>query len=360
MYEFFAISRAKVRPDSSNAAILFAAPALVFLYYLIAWFRIGPDPKPGPLQTRYEPPEGLSPAAIRYIASGTTDGRTFAAVIAQLAVRGCLRVEPIIGKYRLSRLMSDRTTESMLAPEEKRCLSLLFEDGPTIELSPAMDERDTAQNGRYVFHIHEELNKQLSGKYFTRHSGTIALGILMTLFFASILAATAKGRDTTGAYMLTFWILFVGLTIGMMIEVAFLSAWKTVVRARRGWIKMFPGTMAVAVFSGIIVFLLKKLAEGVSLSYSVMLVAFLLINLGWAPLLKRKTQLGQQVSDQIAGFRQFLEKVEQDKLNRFGGPGDAPQNLETLLPFAIALEVKEAWGDRLAQAFLATTVFTEQ
>jgi len=339
---------------------MFGAPAIVFLYYLIAWFRIGPDPEPGSLQARYEPPEGLSPAAARYIASGTTDGRTFAAVIAQLATRGCLRAESINGTIKLSQLMSDRATQSALAPEEKRCLGLLFEDGPTIELSPAMDERDTAQNGRYVFHIHEELNKELSGKYFTRNSGTIALGVLMTLFFASILAATAKGRDTTGAYMFTFWILFCGLMIGMMIEVAFLTAWKTVIRAGRGWIKMFPGTVAVAVFLGIIGFLLKKLAEGVSLSYALILVAFLLINLGWAPLLKRKTQLGRQVSDEIAGFRLFLEKVEQDQLNRLGGPPDASQKLDTLIPYAIALEVKEAWGDQLAQAFLATTVFTEQ
>jgi hypothetical protein len=112
------------------------------------------------------------------------------------------------------------------------------------------------------------------------------------------------------------------------------------------------------------VFLLKKLADGVSLSYALALVAFLLINLGWAPLLKRKTQLGRQVSDQIAGFRQFLEKVEQDQLNRLSGSPytqfDTSQKLDALLPYAIALEVKEAWGDQLAQAFLATTVFTEQ
>lgn len=337
-----------------------AAPCVVFLYYLIAWFRIGPDPKPGSVQARYEPPEGLSPAGIRYIASGTTDGRSFAAVIAQLAVRGCLRVEAANGKYKFSQLMSDRATQAALAPEEARCLGLLFEDGPTVELTPAMDERNAAQNGRYVFHIHEELAKQLSNKYFTRNSGTIALGVLMTLFFASILAATTSGRDTTGAYMFTFWILFCGLMIGMMIEVSFLSAWRTVARAGTGWIKMLPGTLAVAVFLGIIGFLLKKLAEGVSLSYAVMLVAFLLINLGWAPFLKRKTPLGRQVFDEIAGFRQFLEKVEQDQLNRLGGPGAASQNLEKLIPYAIALEVKEAWGDQLAQAFFATTVFTEQ
>ncbi len=59
-------------------------------------------------------------------------------------------------------------------------LGLLFEDGPVIELSPSMEERNVAQNGRYIFHIHEELAKQFRGKYFTRHSGIIALGILAT------------------------------------------------------------------------------------------------------------------------------------------------------------------------------------
>ena len=68
------------------------------------------------------------------IASGVTDGRSFAAVIAQLAVRGCIRVESENGKYKLSRLMSDRATESALAPEEKFILALLFEDGPEIDL----------------------------------------------------------------------------------------------------------------------------------------------------------------------------------------------------------------------------------
>ena len=343
---------------------LFAAPGIIFIYYLLAWFRIGPDPKPGVLQARYEPPDGLSPAAVRYIASGITDGRTFAAVIAQLAASGCLRVESANGKIKLSQLMSDHATQSALAPEEAACLRLLFEDGPAIELSAAMDQRDTAQNGRYVFHIHEELNKQLNGKYFTRHSGTIALGVLMTLVLAAILALTAQGRDTGGAFMFTFWILFVGLMIGMMIEMAFLSAWKTVIRAGTGWAKMIPGTLAVAVFLSVIVFMLKKLSEGVSVSYAAALVAFLLINLGWAPLLKRKTQLGRDVTDQIAGFRQFLKKVEQDQLNRLTGSltgSDAEfQKLDALLPYAIALEVKEAWGDRLAQAFLATTVITEQ
>jgi len=338
---------------------ILAAPALLFLYYLIAWFRIGPDPKPDAILTRYEPPEGLSPAAARYIATGTTDGRSFAAVIAQLAVRGCLRVESSNGKYKLSRLMSDRATESALAPEEKRILALLFEDGPSIEFTAAMDERTTAQNSRYISHIHDELTKELGKKYFTRHVGIIALGVVITFLFVLPIALTARGRDTTGVFMFTFWILFCGLMIGTMIEVSMLSAFKGAARARSGWKQIFPGIFVVGAFGAIIGFMLVKLAAGVSISYVLMLVAFLLINLGWGPQLKRKTPLGRESSDQIAGFRQFLLKVEQDRLDRLGAPGDAPEDLQRHIPYAIALEVKEAWGDHLSQIFLGTVVYTE-
>jgi hypothetical protein len=341
-------------------AWMLAAPALLFLFYLIAWFWIGPEPQPGAIVPRYEPPEGLSPAAVRYITVGTTDGRSFAAVIAELAVRGCLRVEPVNGKYKLSRLMGDRVTESALAPEEKRVLALLFEDAPVIELSPAMDQRNTAQNGCYVFHIHEELTKQLGGKYFTRHSGIIVLGVLATFASALLLAATARGRDASGAVFFTVWILFCGLMLGLMIELSFASAWKTAVRAGMGWVKLLPGTAAIAVFGGVIALLLTKLAAGVSISFALMLVAFLLINLGWGPRLKRKSLAGRNASDQIAGFRQFLQKAEQDRLNRLNPAEQSPQELDRFLPFAIALEVKEAWGDQLAQAFLPSTVVAEE
>ena len=194
------------------------APALLFLYYLIAWVWIGPDPKPGVVVARYEPPDGISPAAARYIASGITDGRSFAAVIAQLAVHGCIRVESDRGKYKLSRLMNDRAAEAALAPEEKFVLALLFEDGPEIVLTGAMDERNAAQNGRYVVHIHDELADRLGKKYFTRHLGIIALGVLVTFVSALALAITARGRDTSAAVFTTLWVLFMGLTMGMMIE----------------------------------------------------------------------------------------------------------------------------------------------
>jgi hypothetical protein len=125
-------------------------------------------------------------------------------------------------------------------------------------------------------------------------------------------------------------------------------------------VKLLPATAAIAVFGAAIGYLLRQLAAGVSLSFALTLLALLLVNLMWGPLLKRKSPLGQQVSDQIAGFRQFLAGVEQDRLNRSNQAQQAPQELDRFLPYAIALEVKEAWGDHLAQAFFTPTVFVEE
>lgn len=340
--------------------LVLGAPALLFLFYLAAWLRIGPEPKPGVVVPRYEPPDGFSPAAVRFLTTGTTDGRSFAAVIAQLALRGCLRVESDNGKYTLSRLMSDRATESSLAPEEVVTLGALFQGGPSIELSPGLDQRNQAQNGQYVFHIHQELNQKLGGKYLTRHSGIIALGVLGTFVSALLLAAIAQGPNPSGAVLFTMWILFCGLVLGMMVELSFATAWRTAFRSGRGWLTLLPGTVAIAVFGGAIVLLLTKLSSGVSLSFALMVTALLVVNLGWAPQLKRRTKLGRELLDQIAGFRQFLEKVEQDRMNRLTPSSSTPEDLDRYIPYAIALEVKEAWGDHLAQAFLASTVVAEQ
>ena len=339
---------------------VFAGPAVLFLFYLIAWWRIGPEPEAGPLVARYEPPEGLSAAAVRYIAYGTTDGRSFAAVIAQLAACGCVRVEPIDGKYKLSRLMCGRSAVAALAPEERRVLGLLFEDGPVTELSPSMEERNVAQNGRYIFHIHEELAKQFRGKYFTRHSGIIALGILATFAAALPMAAVASTHlDAWGTVFFTGWILFCGLILGLLVEVSLIPAWKNVLRTGVGGWKLLPGTAAMAVFVGIIGFMMTKLVSEQSPYLAVAIAAFLFVNLGWAPLLKRRSPAGRQMADEIAGFRQFLEKVEHDPLNRLDPDEQLPRKLDRYLPFAIALEVKAAWGDHLTQTFFASTVMVE-
>jgi hypothetical protein len=87
-----------------------------------------------------------------------------------------------------------------------------------------------------------------------------------------------------------------------------------------------------------------------------MVPALIGVNLIWGPQLKRRTEQGRKILDDLAGFRLFLEKVEKDRLDKLNAAGEAPETLDEHLAYAIALEVREAWGDHLAQTFMATTV----
>ena len=348
-----------MQPFQQDAWLLLA-PTLLFVYYLAAYISAARKrecgSKPGPLVIRYHPPSGLSAAAARYILTTGSDGRSLAAVIAELATRGCLRVEPLGAKYKLSRLMSDRATEAKLAPEEEDLLVTLFEDGPVLELTPALDQRNTAQTSRYVFHIQEQLQKRLKGLYFQRQSGVIAGGILATFAGAFLLAITAHARDTTEVIFFSMWILFIGLCIGFLVGISFIPACREVIRARSGVARILPALAAVAVFAGAIGLLLSRLYQYASPAFSLAILALLLINLAWAPFLKYTTPLGRKTLDEIAGFRAFLESVEKDRLEKLNPAGETPQNPDDCLSYAIALEVKEAWGDHLTGTFYATTV----
>src|SRR6185312_8055847 len=85
-------------------------------------------------------------------------------------------------------------------------------------LSSAIDQRNTGENSMYVAAIHDELNKQVSGKYLNRHGGVIAVAIFATFALSFILAAATSRRDTFDSLFFTMWILFAGLLIGMLLS----------------------------------------------------------------------------------------------------------------------------------------------
>ena len=328
-----------------------AAPAVLVLYYLIVWLSLGREPARGSVVARYEPPEGLSPAAVRYVRTTGSDGRTLAAVIAQLAGRGCLEVATQNGNYSLTPLKAEASAEQTLAPEEACVLSMLFEAGPPILIEPSKGR----ELDKYLVAIQGQLQKRLDGVYFARHLAYVALGILASLAAAMTMALTAPGRDTSGAVFLTGWFFFCATVFGSIVLINVVPAVERAVRGLGGarWLLLTVGVLVV--FGGVFVVLLKMLATNISPTFSLVLAALVVINLASAPALKRLTPPGRQALDQIEGFRAFLEEVERDRMQRLNAPGAAPKAATEFLPYAIALEVREAWGDHLAEAFFATT-----
>ena len=334
---------------------LLIAPALLLLYYVVVWLALGRQPQGGAIAIQYQPPQGLSPAAMRYIRTTGCDGRTLAATIAQLAARGCIEVEPQNGKYTVTQLKSvdPKSLQPSLAPEELGLFYELFEDGPTVVL----DTKNGGPLNRYLLQINVEMQKRLSNVYFTRNARWLVLGTFASFLTAIAMALTAHGRngDLMTLLFLTWWFFFCFFFLGLIAVMTILPAWSRIMRGLGGAKEVLIGSAVVAVFGAGGGFVLWQLKSSVSLAYALSLLALVFINLAAFPALKRLTQQGRQTLEQIEGFRLFLQKVEQDRMQRLTVADTHSAALSEFMPYAIALDLREAWGDHLAEACVVTT-----
>ncbi len=68
-------------------------------------------------------------------------------------------------------------------------------------------------------------------------------------------------------------------------------------------------------------------------------------------LLKAPTRRGRLLMDKLEGFRMYLDVAEKDELNLRNPPEKTPELFEKYLPFALALEVEQAWAEQFADVF---------
>lgn len=81
------------------------------------------------------------------------------------------------------------------------------------------------------------------------------------------------------------------------------------------------------------------------------LLASVALNSAFMVLMRAPTADGRKALKQLAGFREFLVRVEQEQLERMYTPQEKARVMNRFLPYAIAMEVKEGWGGTMAAAF---------
>lgn len=74
-----------------------------------------------------------------------------------------------------------------------------------------------------------------------------------------------------------------------------------------------------------------------------------LVVLGFAKVMPRRTRRGRRVYEEILGFKEFVGRVDRDRLERMGRL--EPGLFEKALPFAIVLGVADQWADAFADLY---------
>ena len=90
-----------------------------------------------------------------------------------------------------------------------------------------------------------------------------------------------------------------------------------------------------------------------SIAMIAVIVALILTAAFFGVIMRRPTQRGRKVLDEMLGFKDYLEVAEKDEMNLRNPPEKTPQLFEAYLPFALALGVEQEWSEKFASMLAA-------
>lgn len=339
-------------------AVPFAAAVgvgLVCLYYVIVWFVAGRNPSARPLVANYDPPRGLSPALMRYLLIKGFDEKCFSSALLNMAAKGYVQFEPQPGGYQVNRGPAD---ESVLSPEEKVLGALLLGHGSNLQLNADHRERISLA----VRAMDEVLQSAVVPAYLREPRNLLLPAMIGSAVVLAIWISSLHLLDSTYVWIGTVTTLFLGALCPVLV-LYLLHIWRGMAR---GMDEIGVSTGRVIQITTIVVpFVLVEAVLVIVLGYltSPWYVTSLLLLLGLVFLthsvLRTRTPEGQQLADEILGFRQFLRSVEADRLSRTPRPQLTPELFERLSPYAFALDVHEAWAEQFTDVTAANTAAVE-
>lgn len=347
------------------APYTFLVPLLLLVYYVGVRLWLRRDIEPDAVVVQYNPPDDLSPAELRLADCGCTDATSIAAMIAQLGHKGALSAsrQPD-GSFLLIRKVA--LNDPILTAEELAVLRKLFDHylgtpapneaslgiaeikdvpdpiAPPLRstiLAASLAEDSAKRMSATTAALHELAAKAIAGKYFRWNFVYVFAGMIFTLLFGLWSASTIESREPL--FFLTIWYFFFSQMITAMLAMN-ISRMKQFPR---------PAMLLGTIFMWAIVLLFptlmaRKLAAPDATEQIAAFALMILTNSVFVPLLRTPTGAGVLLKQKIAGYRQFLESVESDQLDRLSDHGFNPVSNEHLA-YAIALGVRQSWGDAL-------------
>lgn len=340
-----------------NRSILAGATglSLLLLYYVVVWFRVGRDPAKPSIMPNYEPPPGVSPAAMRYLARMGFDDKILTAAVIDMAVKKFLSIKENGGVYTLHRTSGD---PELLSPEERAAGAKLF--GKSNSDDDDSDDRRRnvvivkPNNGALrdaVTALRKTLYAQEDKIYFNANQGYLIPGVILSVGVIVAMATMETGDRRFVLGFLSAWL------SGWSVAVFFLTRqaarlWKgaraggSVARDLRKAAR--ASTLLAIPFVAAEIGVLYALAAMTSVLVLLIMAALVGTNLLYHGLLKAPTHAGRDLLNKIEGFRMFLQAVDGDRLNRLTPPDKTPELFEKYLPYAVALDSEQTWAQQFS------------
>jgi uncharacterized membrane protein YgcG len=333
----------------SNLGLFLAVIGLLaaLLYYLAVWSKVGRDPKKGTIIPIYEPPDGISPAAMRFIRRMGYDNKAFAAALIDMGVKRYVKIEEEKGVYTISEYHAENS--SLLSPEEQGAAVKLMEDGPSIVLKTANHTNIAAA----ITAVKTSLSSSYGKGYFARNTAYMIPAVIIS---AVALIAAAMSMPPDRAALMIFWGVWItGWTFGLFAMLnGVIRAWKASSTPMGCFGAGCTSAAAIPFFIFEVVGVVLLITQGTPL-FAFLAIALGFINVLFYQLLKAPTAKGRALMDKIEGFRLYMSVAEKDELNTMNPPEKTPEVFEKYLPYALALDVEQEWALKFAAVLAAAT-----
>ncbi len=272
--------------DNRGILVALAGLLILIVYCVRRWLQVGRDPAPGVIIARYAPPPGRSPAELRYLRRGRYDMRCFTSDLLTSAVEG----KVLIGREdRL--LLKDRwRLEPIAGPEGDEGLvtaSALLSSLFADGNAPIELTPESAPQLMKARKAHADaLDKRLKGSHFNHNRDSVTVAFGIAVVSAGLALVISGGAGMAAIVPVCILMLVVVLVFRRQI--------------------------------------------------------------------KAPTPEGRRLIDEAEGLKLYLSVAERDELKNLSGPEGPPQldaqRYESLLPYAIALDVEDAWTRKFTAA----------
>ncbi len=311
-----------------NGGVLVALIGMISLliYTSTTWWRIGRDPRPGVVIPRYAPPEKQTPGSIRFLRRMNYDMRCFSADLLSLAVAGHVRIhrdrKRFSEKWKVERTGGGRGEET-----------------PSFAVEGAPRPGGTRAGRAGSMSVSEEASITEVGRPTSPGEGFLQQPLLDQLFRSGesiIELDNRNAKQIAGARD----------AHRKVLERAMHPHY---FRRNGGRVGVGFGILAA---TGALAF---GVAGGSGLPAVVIVLVLMLLVLGvFGSLVRAPTPEGRRLLDEVEGLRLYLSVAERQDLARIPSPDATPlldaDRYEALLPYAVALEVEDAWTRKFTAA----------
>lgn len=327
--------------------LFFTVPIFViFRMFWLYWTR-GRDPERDSASVQYEPPDNLTPGECGALLENAVAVHNITATIVDLSVKGYLAIvqeddsslpAPKGYKNYVFHMLKGPTDWNHLKPHERAVLRAIFiPTNPLRMLSDAMSQLQSAGGNPALASAFSRVQAMTTASPELRVLSkaedaprpAVALMDLQNHFYLHLAgiresvfdALVADGYYENRPDRVRLLYIAKGLVVGFGMAVA-------------------GGFLASATRTAAFPLILTGILTG-----AIIVVC--------GPLLSARTIAGTRTLAKVLGFKDFLERVERDHIERLEGN---PELFEKYLPYAMALQVEKKWS----QAFGGVTVSPPQ